>query len=68
MTPAPIAVRELADAVRAGDRRALAQAITLVESSRPDHRADANALLDALMPATGNAVRVGITGAPGAGK
>jgi LAO/AO transport system kinase len=68
VTPAPIAVRELADAVRAGDRRALAQAITLVESSRPDHRADANALLDALMPATGNAVRVGITGAPGAGK
>jgi LAO/AO transport system kinase len=59
---------ELAAAVRSGDRRALAQAITLVESSRADHRADANALLDALMPATGNAVRVGITGAPGAGK
>ena len=61
-------MQELADAVRAGDRRALAQAITLVESSRADHRADANALLDALMPATGDAVRVGITGAPGAGK
>ena len=68
MTPAPSAVQELAGAVRAGDRRALAQAITLVESSRADHRADANALLDALMPATGNAIRVGITGAPGAGK
>jgi LAO/AO transport system kinase len=68
VTPAPSAVQELAGAVRAGDRRALAQAITLVESSRTDHRADANALLDALMPATGNAMRVGITGAPGAGK
>jgi LAO/AO transport system kinase len=69
VSPAPTgAVDDLARAVRAGDRRALAQAITLVESSRTDHRAEANALLDALMPATGNAIRVGITGAPGAGK
>jgi LAO/AO transport system kinase len=60
--------RELAQAVRAGDRRALARAITLVESTRADHREDAIALLDELMPATGNAVRIGITGAPGAGK
>ena len=59
---------ELADAVRAGDRRALARAITLVESTRADHREEAAALLDELMPATGNAVRVGISGAPGAGK
>ena len=59
---------ELARAVRAGDRRSLAQAITLVESTRPDHRAEAVALLDALMPSTGGATRVGISGAPGAGK
>ncbi len=57
-----------ADAVRAGDRRALAQAITLVESSRPDHRQEAVALLEALLPDTGGAVRVGVTGQPGAGK
>jgi LAO/AO transport system kinase len=59
---------DLADAVRAGDRRALARAITLVESTRADHRADAVALLDAILPATGAATRVGISGAPGAGK
>jgi LAO/AO transport system kinase len=61
-------VDSLAGAVRAGDRRALARAITLVESTRSDHRRDAVALLDALLPATGAATRVGISGAPGAGK
>ena len=61
-------MRALADAVRAGDRRALARAITLVESTRADHRGEAVALLDTLLPATGGAVRVGISGAPGAGK
>ena len=59
---------DLAGAVRAGDRRALARAITLVESTRDDHRADAVALLDAILAATGAATRVGISGAPGAGK
>jgi LAO/AO transport system kinase len=58
----------LVDGVRAGDRRSLARAITLVESTRDDHRADAAALLDRLMPATGDATRVGISGAPGSGK
>jgi LAO/AO transport system kinase len=58
----------LAQAVVEGDRRALARAITLVESTREDHRADAAALLDALLPHTGKAARVGISGAPGAGK
>src|SRR5690349_10396595 len=58
----------LTDAVRAGDRRSLARAITLVESTRPDHREEAAALLDELMPATGGATRAGISGAPGAGK
>lgn len=59
---------ELATAVRRGDRRALAQAITLVESTRPDHRAAASELLELLMPHTGNSIRIGISGAPGVGK
>ena len=59
---------DLARAVRDGDRRALARAITLVESARADHRDDAVALLEELLPATGDAIRVGISGAPGAGK
>jgi LAO/AO transport system kinase len=58
----------IADAIRAGDRRALARAITLVESERADHRAEAVALIEELLAATGGAVRVGITGQPGAGK
>ncbi len=58
----------LVEKVRSGDRRALAQAITLVESTRPDHRAEADAVLDALLPAAGAAIRVGISGAPGVGK
>jgi len=61
-------VDSLAAGVRAGDRRALARAITLVESTRADHRAEANALLAALLPATGKSVRLGITGVPGVGK
>lgn len=59
---------ELAQQVRGGDRRALARAITLVESTRPDHRVEASALLDEVLPGTGNAVRIGISGTPGAGK
>jgi LAO/AO transport system kinase len=54
--------------LRRGDRRALAQAITLVESSRPDHRDEAERLIEALLPEIGNAVRIGISGPPGAGK
>jgi LAO/AO transport system kinase len=54
--------------VRAGDRRALAKAITLLESTRPDHRRRADALLDSLLVATGHALRVGISGVPGVGK
>src|SRR5579872_3626438 len=59
---------ELAGAIARGDRRALARAITLVESTRPDHRARAEALLQPLLPATGKSVRIGISGAPGVGK
>jgi LAO/AO transport system kinase len=58
----------LADAVLGGDRRALARAITLVESTRRDHRAVANALLKRLAPHAGKSIRLGISGAPGVGK
>ena len=52
----------------AGDRASLARAITLVESRRADHQAAARTLLSRLMPLTGRAQRLGITGVPGAGK
>ncbi|MDT5253351.1 MAG: GTPase, partial [Mycobacterium sp.] len=61
-------IEELAAAVRGGDRAALPRAITLVESTRPDHRDRAQQLLLALMPAAGNALHVGLTGVPGVGK
>lgn len=61
-------VEELAAAVRSGDRAALPRAITLVESTRADHREQAQQLLLALTPESENAHRVGITGAPGVGK
>jgi LAO/AO transport system kinase len=66
--PGPDADAALAAGVRAGDRRALAKAITLLESTRPDHRRRADALLDSLLAATGHALRVGISGVPGVGK
>ena len=59
---------ELAAALRGGSRRALARAVTLVESTRPDHRAEAERLIEAILPITGGATRIGITGPPGAGK
>lgn len=59
---------DLAARLRDGDRRALARAITLVESTRPDHRADAEKLVAAVLAQTGRAIRVGISGPPGAGK
>jgi len=59
---------QLAQGVRAGDRSVLSRAITLIESKRPDHRPAAAALMQALIQATGKAVRVGITGSPGVGK
>ena len=64
----PQDVAALADAVLAGDRRALARAITLIESTRRDHRAQSGALLEQLMSHTGRSIRVGISGAPGVGK
>ncbi|KWV57938.1 arginine transporter [Bradyrhizobium macuxiense] len=61
-------IRSLAQQLRAGQRAALARAITLVESRRNDHQAAARDLVQALLPDTGSAVRVGITGSPGVGK
>lgn len=58
----------MAAAVRTGDRAALAKAITLVESIRTDHRAAARELIEMLLPYSGGAWRVGISGVPGAGK
>lgn len=61
-------IANLAKGIRAGDRAALGQGITLVESKRPDHEDLAQELLTELMPDTGKANRVGITGVPGVGK
>jgi len=61
-------IKQLADGVRAGQLRALAKAITLVESRSPDHSLAATTLLDELLPAAGGAIRVGISGVPGVGK
>src|SRR5229473_1295163 len=61
-------VARLVRGVRAGERSLLARAITLIESKRPDHQKAARQLVQDLLPATGRAVRVGITGAPGVGK
>ncbi len=60
--------RALAEQVLSGDRRALARAITLIESTRTDHRRAAEALLEHLVPKAGNSVRLGISGVPGVGK
>jgi LAO/AO transport system kinase len=61
-------VPELAAAIRSGDRAALARAITMVESTRADHRDQAQQLLLELMPEAGRAQHIGITGVPGVGK
>ena len=64
----PLPRHELVEGVRGGSRRALAKAITLVESTRADDLRAADALLEALRPCVGGALRVGLSGAPGAGK
>ena len=58
----------LAEAVLEGDRRALARAITLIESTRQDHREAAGRLLQQLLPRAGNSIRLGVSGVPGVGK
>ncbi|WP_068984745.1 methylmalonyl Co-A mutase-associated GTPase MeaB [Lysinibacillus xylanilyticus] len=61
-------IQELAREVRAGSRTHLSKAITLIESSNVTHKVQAQELLQELLPHTGNSVRIGITGVPGAGK
>lgn len=56
------------DRLKAGNRRALAKAITLVESKLESHREQAQELLEALLPETGQSIRIGISGIPGVGK
>jgi len=67
ISPSPD-IAALAQNLGAGQRAALARAITLVESRRADHQAAARELVQALLPRTGHAIRVGITGSPGVGK
>ena len=64
----PVDVEQLVQGVLAGDRALLARAITLVESNAPAHQEAAQEMLRRLLPHTGDSVRVGITGYPGAGK
>jgi len=59
---------ELIEGIRSGNKRLIGKAITLVESKKTEHRQQAEDLLKRIMPFTGNSVRVGITGVPGAGK
>jgi LAO/AO transport system kinase len=74
MRPRSVSIRpaidmaRLATGIRAGERAVLARAITLIESKRPDHAHQARQLVQDLLPETGKAMRVGITGAPGVGK
>ena len=68
MASKSVDIKSLSDAIRSGDRATLARAITLIESKREDHRKRAHQLVQALLPQTGKAIRVGITGSPGVGK
>ena len=65
---ASVDIEALASGVQAGDRSALGRAITLVESTRDDHRRQSQELLELLLPRSGGSHRVGVTGAPGVGK
>ena len=67
-TKPPVSMKELAERIQRGERRALAKGITLVESTHPAHRAQAAELLELIMPYTGNSIRLGISGVPGVGK
>ena len=63
-----ISLQDYVDGIRASDKRILGKAITLVESKKPEHREFADKLLKEILPFTGQSIRVGITGVPGAGK
>jgi len=61
-------IEEFVEGIRKGDRHLLSRAITLVESSRPEHERLAHEILDRCLGSGGDSIRVGVTGAPGAGK
>lgn len=61
-------VEEFVEGIRSGDRRLLSRAITLVESSRPEHERLAHQILDSCLGSERSSIRVGVTGSPGAGK
>ncbi|MCG2793891.1 MAG: methylmalonyl Co-A mutase-associated GTPase MeaB [Weeksellaceae bacterium] len=61
-------IEDYVNGIKAGDKRILGKAITLIESKKPEHRDLADKLLKAILPMTGNSIRIGITGVPGAGK
>lgn len=63
-----VAIDDMVAGVMGGDRTTLARAITLIESTKPEHQADAQGLLIKLMPKAGRSVRIGVSGLPGAGK
>lgn len=63
-----ISTEDFIDGIKSGNKRLIAKAITLVESTKPEHRNQAEELLKQILPLTGNSIRVGITGVPGAGK
>ncbi|MGI2326630.1 methylmalonyl Co-A mutase-associated GTPase MeaB [Planococcus sp. YIM B11945] len=65
---AALNIAEIAEGVKSGSRLYLGKAITLLESSNPAHKAQGQELLNQLLPFTGNSIRIGITGVPGAGK
>ncbi len=61
-------IERLKEELLSGDRRALAKAITLIESKKPEHQKKARRLLEAILPFSGNSIRIGISGVPGVGK
>ncbi|OBW43197.1 putative GTPase ArgK [Chryseobacterium sp. MOF25P] len=63
-----ISTEDFIGGIKSGNKRLIAKAITLVESTKPEHRSQAEELLKKILPLTGNSIRVGITGVPGAGK
>ncbi len=65
---APLSIDDYVAGLKRGDRAVLARAITLIESNRPSHQAEAQTLLQSILPLTGRAHRIGITGVPGVGK
>jgi LAO/AO transport system kinase len=66
--PPPLTIEEYEQGIVAGSRGILARAITLIESSRADHQEMARELINRVLPHSGNSLRIGLTGVPGAGK